>query len=85
MNGVSLGPIIFGFIFGFIIGSQIKYNSKSSEKFTIASFVVIVIAAIVMAWQIGQFPFYDDIPINTAFLFAIIGVIFGKLILGREK
>ncbi len=85
MNSISLGPIIFGFIFGFIIGSQIKYNSKSTEKFTIASFAVIIIAAVVIAWQIGQFPFYDDIPINTAFLFAIIGLIFGKLVLGRKK
>ena len=83
MNPIVLGPIIFGFIFGFVIGTQIKYNPKSTAKFTGASFAVIIIAAIVAEWQIGQFPFYGDVPINTAFLFALIGILLGKLICGR--
>lgn len=75
-----LGPIIFGFILGLVIGTQIKNNPKSDAKFTLASFVVIVIAGIVVAWQLGQFPFYNDVPISTAFLFALIGILVGKLL-----
>lgn len=85
MIPVVLGPIIFGFIFGLIIGSQIKQTSNRAIRLTSASIVVIVISAIVMAWKIGQFPFYNDFPINTAFLFGFIGVLVGNLICGRGK
>ena len=78
-----LGPIIFGFILGLILGSQIKKNPKSDINFTLASFVVILIAGVVMAWQLGQFPFYNDVPISTGFLSALIGVLVGKLLFAR--
>ena len=72
---ISLGPIIFGLIFGLIIGSQIKLN-VSDAKFTLASFVVILIAGIIAAWQLGNFPF---------FLSALIGIFVGKLLFARSK
>ena len=78
-----LGPFIFGFILGLILGSQIKKNPKSDVNFTIASFVVIIIAGIVMAWQLGQYPFYDDVPISTGFLSTLIGLLIGKLLFAR--
>ena len=53
---ISLGPIIFGLILGLLVGSQIKLN-VSDAKFTLGSFVFIVIAAIIVAWQSGNFPF----------------------------
>ena len=81
---ISLGPIIFGLILGIIIGSQIKLNVNDT-KFTIGSFVVIIIAGIIMAWQLGQFPFYDDVPISTGFLSALIGLFVGKLLFARSK
>ena len=81
---ISLGPIIFGLIFGLIIGSQIKLN-VSDAKFTLASFVVILIAGIIAAWQLGNFPFYTDFPISTAFLSALIGFFVGKLLFARSK
>ena len=81
---ISLGPIIFGLLLGLIIGSQIKLNIGDS-KFTIASFVVILIAGIVMAWQLGNFPFYTDLSISTAFLSALIGIFVGKLLFARSK
>ncbi|WP_407414769.1 energy-converting hydrogenase B subunit J [Methanobrevibacter sp.] len=80
----SLGPIIFGLIFGLIIGSQLKLNIDDT-RFTLGSFIVILIAGIIMAWQLGNFPFYTDLPISTAFLSALIGIFVGKLIFARSK
>lgn len=79
-----VGPIIFGLIFGLIIGSQIKLN-VSDAKFTLASFVVILICGILVAWQLGQYPFYNDLPISTTFVAGLIGVLVGKLLFARSK
>lgn len=79
-----IGPIIFGLIFGLIIGSQIRLN-VSDAKFTLASFVVILICGILVAWQLGQYPFYDDVPVSTGFLSALIGLFVGKLLFARSK
>ena len=81
---LSLGPIIFGLIFGLIIGSQLKLN-VSDAKFTLGSFIVILIAGIITAWQLGNYPFYTELPISTAFLSALIGIFVGKLIFARSK
>ena len=81
---LSLGPIIFGLILGLVIGSQIKLG-VSDTHFTLGSFVVIFIAGIVVAWQSGNYPFYTDLPISTAFLSALIGIFVGKLLFARSK
>ena len=81
---ISLGPIIFGLLLGIIIASQFRLN-VSDAKFTLASFVVILIAGIIAAWQLGSFPFYNDLPISTAFLSALIGIFVGKLLFSRSK
>ncbi len=81
---LSLGPIIFGLILGLVIGSQIKLNVNDT-KFTLGSFIVILIAGIIVAWQSGNYPFYTDLPISTAFLSALIGIFVGKLIFARSK
>ena len=81
---ISFGPIIVGLLLGVIIGSQIKMGSVDA-KFTLASFVVIFIAGIVAAWQLGNYPFYTDFPISTAFLSALIGIFVGKIIFARSK
>ena len=81
---LNLGPIIFGLIFGLIIGSQLKLNDIG-VKFTLGSFVVVIIAGIVVAWQLGNFPFYGGLNISTAFLSALIGIFVGKLIFARSK
>ena len=81
---LSIGPIVFGLILGLIIGSQIKLGEVDA-KFTLASFVIILIAGIIAAWQFGNYPFYTDLPISTAFLSALIGIFVGKLIFARSK
>ncbi len=81
---LSLGPIIFGLILGVIIGSQIKLKVNDTH-FTLGAFVVILIAGIIVAWQSGNYPFYTDLPISTAFLSALIGIFVGKLLFARSK
>lgn len=81
---LSLGPIIFGIILGLIIGSQIKLNVNDIH-FTLGAFIIIIIAGIIVAWQSGNFPFYTDLPLSTAFLSALIGIFVGKLIFARSK
>lgn len=81
---LSLGPVIFGIILGLIIGSQIKLNVNDTH-FTLGAFIIIIIAGIIVAWQSGNFPFYTDLPLSTAFLSALIGIFVGKLIFARSK
>lgn len=81
---LSLGPIIFGIILGLIIGSQIKLNVNDTH-FTLGAFMIIIIAGIIVAWQSGNFPFYTDLQLSTAFLSALIGIFVGKLIFARSK
>jgi len=75
-----LGPVIFGFLIGFILGTRIKSNPDTNINFTFASYIVIFIVSLVVAWQMGPFPFYDDINISTGFIFGAIGLIAGKLV-----
>ena len=72
-------PMIFALILGLIIGSQIKLKNGDTH-FTLGSFIVILIAGIIVAWQSGNYPFYTD-----SFLSALIGIFVGKLIFARSK
>ena len=80
---LSTGPIIFGAILGIIIGSQTRLEIDT--KFTISSFIILLIAGIIVAWQSGNYPFYTDYPISTGFLAALIGIFAGKIIFARSK
>ena len=82
---ISLGPIIFGFIFGLIIGSQIKTGNISDTSFKASSYVIIIIAALIMAWQLGEFPFYDYLPLSSGFAFALIGILLSKFLFARSS
>ena len=73
-------PMIFALILGLIIGSQIKLKNGDTH-FTLGSFIV----RIIVAWQSGNYPFYTDLPVSTAFLSALIGIFVGKLIFARSK
>lgn len=77
-----LGPIIFGLIIGLIVGSLFK---SSSYKFPLSAFIVIIISGILMAWQLGQFDFYNDVPISTGFVSGMIGLLIGNIIFARGQ
>ncbi len=78
------GPLVLGFLLGFIIGSRIKFNAESGLKFTIGSYLVIIIAALVAAYLIGPYPYYKDAPLASGFLATIIGIFVGKILLGKD-
>ena len=83
LSSIHLGPVIFGFLIGFILGITLKNNPNSGIKLKVSSYLVILIVAIVVAWQLGQFPYYNDLPIATGFVSGAAGIILGKLIFGR--
>ena len=78
------GPIILGFLLGFILGTRVKIYPGSKLNFTIGSYIVVFIAAVVVAVLIGPFPYYVDVPLASGFVSALIGVLVGKFTLGRD-
>jgi len=78
-----LGPVTLGFLLGFILGSRVKIFPESKLNFTLGSFIVIVLAAIIVAYLEGPFPYYLGLPLAPGFISGILGIIIGKLTLGR--
>lgn len=80
-----IGPLVIGFILGFILGTRIKPSPQSNLEFNAQIYVIVLITAIIVAYFIGPFPYYTDVPLASGFVAAIIGLIIGKLLFGREK
>ena len=80
---VYIGPLVLGFIIGFILGTRIKQNPDSKLKFGASVFVVLIIVALLMAYQLGPFPFYTDSVFANGLISALAGIIVGKLTFGR--
>jgi energy-converting hydrogenase B subunit J len=80
---VYSGPLILGFIIGFIIGIRIKPRPDSNLKFGASVYAVLAIVAIVMAYQLGPFPWYTDSVFANGLIAALVGIIVGKLTFGR--
>ncbi|AEG19185.1 hypothetical protein [Methanobacterium paludis] len=80
---VYIGPLVLGFIIGFILGTRIKQNPDSKLKFGASVFVVLIIVALLMAYQLGPFPYYTDSKLANGLLAALAGIIVGKLTFGR--
>ena len=81
---IVIGPILFGFLIGLVVGTRIHKTEENSFKLTGGAIVAIIIGALLMSWNLGQFPFYDDLPIATAFISAVIGVLIGSLLFGNS-
>ena len=82
LASLVIGPIIVAIIFGFVVGSRIHLNLENSFTFTLSGIIALIIGVIIMAYGLGQYPTYDDLPIATAFLSAIIGILLGIALLG---
>lgn len=80
-----IGPLVIGFIIGFILGTKIKQSSDSKLKFSATVYAIVLITAIIMAYLIGPFPYYIDFPLASGFVAAIMGLMIGKLLFGRDK
>lgn len=79
-----IGPMIAAVLFGFVVGSRIHLKLEHSFEFTLGAIIALVIFAIFMSWNLGQFPFYNDLPIATTFLSAIGGILLGSALLGKN-
>lgn len=84
MISIVIGPILFGFLFGLVLGTRIHKKEENSFKLTGCAIIALLIGSLLMAVDLGQFPFYADLPIATAFLSAIIGILIGCLLFGSS-
>ena len=82
---VYAGPLILGFLLGFVLGTRIRINSESGLKFDSSVYLIFIIVAIIVAYLLGPFPYYKDLPLANGFIAAAIGIIMGKLLFGRDK
>jgi len=41
--------------------------------------------AFIVAYLLGPFPYYQDFPLADGFVAAAVGIIVGKLLLGRDR
>lgn len=80
---IYIGPIVLGFLLGFILGTRIKPVPKSKLKFNAEVYAIVFITAIIVAYFLTPFPYYQDFPFAVGFVSGIIGLIIGKLTLGR--
>ena len=80
-----IGPMVLGFLLGFILGSRIKENPESKLKFDSTVYLIFLIIAILVAYLLGPFPYYQDAPLASGFVAAAVGIIMGKLVLGRAR
>jgi energy-converting hydrogenase B subunit J len=79
-----VGPLVLGFLIGFILGTRIKPSPESKLKFDTEVYAIVLITAIIVAYLVGPFPYYVDGPFASGFIAAIVGLIIGKLLFGRE-
>ena len=79
---IVIGPLIIAIIFGFVVGSRVHLNLDNSFKFTVSGIIALIIGALLMSYDIGQFAVYPDLPIATVFLATIFGVLIGGALLG---
>ena len=79
---IVIGPVIIAIIFGFIVGSRVHLNLDNSFKFKASGHLDLIIGVLIMSYGLGQFPVYNDLPIATTFLGAVIGVLIGSALLG---
>jgi energy-converting hydrogenase B subunit J len=82
---IVVGPILFGFILGIIIGSRIRSDANLNIGLTKGAIFLLLIVAVLIAWQLGNFPYYTDFPVATGFVAAFIGLVCGKLLFGKSK
>ncbi|MEN6329904.1 MAG: energy-converting hydrogenase B subunit J [Methanobacteriaceae archaeon] len=82
---IYAGPLILGFVLGFILGTRIKEDPQSKLKFGTSVYVIFLIAAVIVAYFQGPFPYYADAPLASGFMACAVGIILGKLLFGRSS
>ncbi|ACV23896.1 hypothetical protein [Methanocaldococcus fervens] len=70
MSNYLYYPSILAFLFGILIGA--KYRHKIGNIFGY------LILAVVIAYFLKEFPYYDLLPLSCTYLSAVIGIIIGN-------
>ena len=85
MINIYIGPLVLGLLLGFVLGTRIRDVPQSGLKFTAPVYLLFIIVAFIMAYALGPFPYYTDIPLASGFVATAVGIIIGKLVLGRNR
>ncbi|MDO5851745.1 MAG: energy-converting hydrogenase B subunit J [Methanobacteriaceae archaeon] len=78
-----VGPLVLGLIIGFVAGILMNKNS-TNIVLTKTAWIVILIFVVIMAYLIGNFPYYGGLPLAPGFIASIIGALIGRTILGTK-
>ena len=70
-------PSILAFLFGVLIGT--KYRHRIGN---IAGYLIL---AVIVAYFLKAFPYYDLLPLSCSYLSAVIGIIVGNRLFGVIK
>ena len=82
LANIVIGTVIIALIFGLIVGTRLHLKEENSFKFTAGAIIALIVGGFIMAYGVGQFPNYPDLPIATVFLATIFGVLIGSALLG---
>ena len=66
------------------MGTRIQEDPESNLKFGASVYAVFFIMAVIVAYFLGPFPYYYDVPLASGFVACALGIIMGKLIFGRK-
>ena len=69
-------PSILAFLFGVLIGAKYRYKIKNIFGY--------LILAVVVAYFLKAFPYYDLLPLSCSYLSAVIGIIIGNRLFGGK-
>jgi energy-converting hydrogenase B subunit J len=79
-----VGPLLFSFLMGLIIGTLMHKTPVKDIKVTTTAWVAILIGGIIIAYWLGNFPYYGNFPFGPGFVMVIIGAMIGRKLFGTK-
>ncbi|WP_084790426.1 hypothetical protein [Methanosphaera sp. WGK6] len=79
------GPTICAFIIGFLVGCIMHKTPTKGIRLNTSSWIAIIIGGILIAYWLGNFPYYGGLPLGPGFVMAILGAIIGRGLLGTKS
>ncbi len=80
-----IGPVVCGFIIGLLIGTIMHKTPTKGIHLNTSSWIAIIISGIILAFWLGNFPYYGGLPIGPGFVASIIGAIIGRALFGTKS
>ncbi|XRO74796.1 hypothetical protein ACO3TA_05245 [Methanocaldococcus sp. 28A] len=69
-------PSILAFLLGVLIGAKYRYKIRNIFGY--------LILAVIIAYFLKAFPYYDTLFISFSYISAVIGIIVGNRLFGRK-